>query len=281
MLDAAVLAFVLLLAAIPLAGVFLAVRSGVRALRRGEVLAGASALIGVPGCWALAWLDLPIGPVVGLGLAVAALWIGLRAQRRPSPAAVAGLALNVFALFWWALVAPPWITPRVGANEAGAVGDLRSISSAEVVFSTLNGDLYGEADCLNDLRAKGCLPAPPASNVPLLSSELAAHKSGYLRRFHPGLRPDAREIEAAKASPRSLKTWAVTAVPERPGETGNRGFCIDQSGAICATLDGREPPLTPQGACAIVENAPDPRAFWLRVRRALGSLPPPQCVPVR
>jgi hypothetical protein len=44
-------------------------------------------------------------------------------------------------------------------------------------------------------------------------------------------------------------SFAYTAVPEAPGETGIRGFCGDSTALICFTLDGREPGVTPEGKC--------------------------------
>ena len=43
---------------------------------------------------------------------------------------------------------------------------------------------------------------------------------------------------AEAAGSRQTTSYKVTAVPERPGKTGNRGFCGDLSGAIAADPAG-------------------------------------------
>ena len=83
------------------------------------------------------------------------------------------------------------------SNEGGTIGDLRTIVSAQAVYQSANGGLYGEPECLS---------------VPTTCS------------------------------------YAVTAVPTQPGDTGVRGFCGDANGVICVTPDGSEPPVT-DGAC--------------------------------
>ena len=56
----------------------------------------------------------------------------------------------------------------------------------------------------------------------------ATEKSGYRRKFHAGARvPSAK----AKGSPSPfVKSYAYTAVPIAPGESGARGFCGDNQG---------------------------------------------------
>ena len=67
----------------------------------------------------------------------------------------------------------------------------------------------------------------------------AIEKNGYRRKFHAGARvPSAK----AKGNPSPfVKTYAYTAVPIVPGETGTRGFCGDSLGRICVSADGTAP----------------------------------------
>jgi hypothetical protein len=134
---------------------------------------------------------------------------------------------------------------RMAANEAVAVGDIRTIYSAEMLFMAVADGAYGDLRCLH-------IPADCVAGIPgeqLLEKPLttATEKSGYRRKFHAGPRvPSAK----AKGSPSPfVKSYAYTAVPITPGESGARGFCGDNLGRICVTADGAEPPVT-AGACA-------------------------------
>lgn len=134
---------------------------------------------------------------------------------------------------------------RLAADEAVAIGDIRTIISGEMIFMGVADGSYGDLRCLN-------IPADCVVGIPgekLLEKALtsATEKSGYRRKFHAGARvPSAK----AKGSPSPfLKSFAYTAVPIAPGETGVRGFCGDSLGRICVSADGAEPPVS-GGVCA-------------------------------
>jgi hypothetical protein len=63
---------------------------------------------------------------------------------------------------------------------------------------------------------------------------------GYRRSFHT--------MERRESGSPLLKSFAYTAVPLQPGESGQRGFCGDSSGRICFTPDGTVP--VKDGLCA-------------------------------
>jgi hypothetical protein len=134
---------------------------------------------------------------------------------------------------------------RLAANEAMAVADIRMIYSAQNLFMAVADGAFGDLRCLN-------IPADCVTGIPgekLLEPELttATEKSGYRRKFHPGTRvPNPK----AKGSPSPfVKSYAYTAVPVTPGETGTRGFCGDSQARICVSADGTEPPVS-GGLCA-------------------------------
>ena len=132
---------------------------------------------------------------------------------------------------------------RIGANEAAALGDIRSVISSEMAYTMANEGFYDELRCLG--APTSCLPAyPKTSPVFLNESDLQQEKLGYRRTFHPG----PKAPRTPKASPTSLTAFAFTAVPLRPGETGNRGFCGDASGRVCYTSDGSQPKVV-NGEC--------------------------------
>ena len=62
---------------------------------------------------------------------------------------------------------------------------------------------------------------------------------GYVMRYHPGAPADGSSSRA---------TFALTAFPEEPDETGVLGFCVDSTGASRSTTDGTAPDVV-DGIC--------------------------------
>jgi hypothetical protein len=132
---------------------------------------------------------------------------------------------------------------RISAFEASAIGDIRTVISGEMAYSMSNEGFYDELRCL--VEPGTCLPSYANGSPTFLdSSLLQAEKFGYRRTFHPGPKATRR----AKSSPTSVTAFAFTAVPLKPGETGNRGFCGDASGRVCFTSDGSLPKVV-NGEC--------------------------------
>jgi hypothetical protein len=135
-------------------------------------------------------------------------------------------------------------------NERRAIAALRTLLSAEVAYSVDNGGLYDTPECL--AAPWDCIPGFPQPPMlpPFLGREaLAREESGYRREFHPG--PASR---TAGASASSVASFAYTAVPLEPGVTGKRAFCVDHTGTVCFTPDGRQPPVS-GGRCQPCEIA--------------------------
>ena len=219
-------------------------------LRKGMAIT--SLVLGILGLPTLGLLL--IGGFVGLGLGIAAL---LKANRSPGVyggkgIAIAGIVVNSLALTVMpfvvgiiaAIAIPSLLRARVSANEAGTIGDIRSIVSAEAAYSTANGGFYDTPECLG--APAGCIPG--YAGPTFLDTSLAASTTryGYNRTFHPG--PEAQDRKATMSSS-SLQTFAYVAVPITPGQTGIRAFCGDSSGQVCYTNDGSAPAVT-QGQCA-------------------------------
>jgi hypothetical protein len=120
-----------------------------------------------------------------------------------------------------ALAIPGMLRARVSANEASAIGDVRTVISAQAAYQSASRGDYGEIACLS--APSTCLAG--YSGPRFLDPALAALevKGGYKRAFHPGPR-------GTRA--RTLRAFAYTAVPVRPGHTGVRSFCGEGSGAI-------------------------------------------------
>ena len=116
-----------------------------------------------------------------------------------------------------AIAIPNLLRSRMAANEASAVGSLRTINTACVTFSTTYG--IGFPAQLSFLGGTG---AVASNNAELIDSVLAAgSKSGYTFTYTAGA-----------ASGGVVPTYAVNADPITPGQTGLRYFFTDQSGVI-------------------------------------------------
>lgn len=128
----------------------------------------------------------------------------------------------------------------IRSPESGAIGDARSVGSAQVAYSSSNGGYFGQLSCLGAPTSCGW----PTGTTPFLDADITSlkPKQGYARSFLAG--------RAGKGKPDpGIETFVYAATPVRPGETGCRGFAIDHTGLICFTIDGTIPPVE-KGALA-------------------------------
>ena len=142
---------------------------------------------------------------------------------------------------------PSLLRARVSANESPAIGDIRTVISAQEAYRAANGGYFdGNLECLARPSA-GCVPGYPADGPLFLDPVLAGRqpKSGYQRRFEPGR---MMAVDPAISSQTSVTRYAYVAVPVAPGQTGVRSFCGDASGIICFRPDGADIP-TLGGEC--------------------------------
>jgi type II secretory pathway pseudopilin PulG len=128
-----------------------------------------------------------------------------------------------------AIAIPSLLRARVSANEAMAIGDARSIVSAQMAYSTENNNFYeGRMECLG--APAQCLPGSTQSGLdPLL---LAPSGRGYRRELVAG--PPAPPLAAR--SPSSVSSFAFVLRPMTPGQTGIRSFCADYTGRVCQSF---------------------------------------------
>jgi type IV pilus assembly protein PilA len=123
-----------------------------------------------------------------------------------------------------AIAIPNLIRSRMAANEASAVASIRTVNTAEVVYSTTYAVPTLFSANLGDLgdRAGTCATVPPiATNACLIDNVLATAtaapgKSGYFFTY------------AAAAG------YTISAQPVQPGSSGVRGFFSDQTLVIRA-----------------------------------------------
>lgn len=187
-----------------------------------------------------------VGAAAGIVLGIVAL---TRANREPhvyggKGMAIAGIATSALSLvvaiplaIIAAIAIPSLLRARTSANEAVALRHVKAFAVAEGIYRGTSGGTYGPPECLADPVV--CLPE--YEGPALLDAELASASvmSGYRRAFHPG--PAASVADSAPGSPFAtgrLAGFAYTAVPVEKGRTGNRAFCADASGRVCAAASG-------------------------------------------
>jgi type IV pilus assembly protein PilA len=133
-----------------------------------------------------------------------------------------------------AIAIPNLLRSRMAANEASAVGSLRTLNTAEIQYNTTYQ--IGFSDTMAKLG-----PAATASSTTadLIDSVLAAGvKSGYSFSYSAGT-PD---------SSGNINSYAISASPVTQDVTGQRHFFTDQSGVIRAnattTADVNSTPIS-------------------------------------
>ncbi len=161
-------------------------------------------------------------------------------------AVVVLLAVVAFIGIIAAIAIPSLLRARVSANEAVAIGDIRTIISAEVAYSSTNGGHFDLLRCL--VKPQECIPGYPVSAPIFLDQEYLPVKQGYQREFLPGLPADSSDVALGNISPSSVQSFAYVAYPVTVGTTGVRSFCGDYTGRMCVYMDGSKPPVT-NGQC--------------------------------
>jgi hypothetical protein len=144
------------------------------------------------------------------------------------------IAVAIAAL---ALTAPgckrePAASPAPGP---AVVDDLRTFHAAETAYASVNGGYFDTPVCLG--APSTCLKGYGADKPVFLQPELATFgiRGGYVHSFHSGPMAPAEAVASKNLSPSSLVSWCYVAVPTEPGQ---RSYCIESSGKLCATAPG-------------------------------------------
>ncbi len=120
-----------------------------------------------------------------------------------------------------AIAIPNLLRAKMAANEASAVGSLRTINTSCVAYSTSYGTFPTALTNLGPIAASGTASSTSAD---LIDSVLSAGtKSGYTFAYSPA---------------NNNQTYTLTATPVAVGQTGQRMFFTDQSGVIRANVTG-------------------------------------------
>ena len=126
-----------------------------------------------------------------------------------------------------AIAIPNLLRSRIAANQASAVGSLRTLNTAEINYSTTYG--LGYTSTLGDL-------GPPASGNPVstgaglidsvlsggTSTATTSLKSGYKFTYSSGTADPSGKINI----------YSITATPITVGTTGTNYYYTDQSAVI-------------------------------------------------
>lgn len=131
-----------------------------------------------------------------------------------------------------AIAIPNLLRAKIAANQAGAVGTLRTISSAEETFSST----YSDGFTLTQAQLGGAAGAAGSCAAAHLIDEVLgndpATKSGYLFTFaNNGIPALTTGIPAACGGTSGDTGFSVTAAPVSLS-TGTAAYCIDETGVI-------------------------------------------------
>jgi type IV pilus assembly protein PilA len=140
-----------------------------------------------------------------------------------------------------AIAIPNLLRAKMAANEASAVGSVRTINTGAVTFSSTYGAGYPPA-LSNEGGAVGATVSCAGAQLidASLSSAVSATtaKSGYYFTYLAG--GTAVTVGTCTGHP----SYTLVATPSVPGQTGQRLFFSDQSGVIRFTSDGSTPTVS-------------------------------------
>jgi type IV pilus assembly protein PilA len=124
-----------------------------------------------------------------------------------------------------AIAIPNLLRSRMAANEASAVGSLRTINTACVTYSTTYGTGFPAA--LTNLGPGTPATAATADLIDGVLGTAPFTKSGYVFVYVAGAPVGG-----------TINDYVINADPANRGTTGQRGFFTDQSGVIRADPTG-------------------------------------------
>jgi hypothetical protein len=165
------------------------------------------------------------GRLTGHGLATTGLVLGYM-----------GIAVIPVVLIVAAIAIPNLLRARMAANEASAVGSLRTIVTAELVYQETYSNGFAP-----DLRAMDGLGrgVTGCGHAQLIDSTLASgEKSGYEFTYVWVPQKPSGEAAAKGCTLTGAVSFEVNADPITRGTTGQRSYFTDQTGVIRFNVDG-------------------------------------------
>jgi len=156
-----------------------------------------------------------------------------------------------------AIAIPSLLRARVSANEAQAIGDTRSVISAEQTYASANGGFFSNLTnlCRNGGNCAGVgIPAYPTAAPEFVGGDLGRTspyvKSGYTRTWSAGQAPAAI---APQLDPNSVLDYCYDSAPASLGLTGARAFAGSGTGALYVDPAGAQIACPIPGATAFLE----------------------------
>jgi type IV pilus assembly protein PilA len=120
-----------------------------------------------------------------------------------------------------AIAIPNLLRAKIAANQASAVGSLRTLNTACIAYSTSYGQFPSALSNLGPISSGGTASSTSAD---LIDSVLAGgQKSGYNFTYAAGS---------------SNQAYSITATPITVGTTGQNMYFTDQSGVIRVNTSG-------------------------------------------
>ncbi len=119
-----------------------------------------------------------------------------------------------------AIAIPNLLKARIAANEASAVGSVRTIVTSEMTYATSNPDTGYTS--LANLGTAGLIDSVVSAGT----------KSGYALTV-------GTSKSAAAGATAGNDQFVAEALPSTTGTTGNRGFCATENGVLHYTADGK------------------------------------------
>jgi type IV pilus assembly protein PilA len=137
-----------------------------------------------------------------------------------------------------AIAIPSLLRARVAANESAAIGDSRTVSSAQVAYQSASGGVFSNLSCLNTPSTAGCIISYPTDAPTFLDAAMGPaaatyFKQGYTRSFETG-----NGMTTVQQSANGFSDFVYQATPITLGRTGVRAFAIDGSGRLCQEMKG-------------------------------------------
>jgi prepilin-type N-terminal cleavage/methylation domain-containing protein len=148
-----------------------------------------------------------------------------------------------------AIAIPNLLRSRMAANEASAVGSIRTINTAAISYNSSYGN--GFPSTLGEIGTTAGA-ALSCDNAEYLDSVLTAgSKSGYTFAMGAGVTPvPAASKPAGCTTAGYIDGYTVTAVAANQGTSGQSSFCSDGSGVIRKDPTGTAPAVA-GGLCPV------------------------------
>lgn len=140
-----------------------------------------------------------------------------------------------------AIAIPNLLRARVSANEAQAIGDTRTVMSANTTYAASNCGLFAASMlCLTNSGAGSvCIPNYPAVAPDFIGADLGRAtpytKSGYTRDY---LDNGAASVVGSLCDGNSVLDFCYNSAPAQAGMSGVRAFSGGSNGAIYMDTTG-------------------------------------------